>query len=94
MTGEFYFTGVWKNSYEAQQHLSFNSVASEPVCWSLMGYATGWCSAFFDKLVIAIEPVCCGKGDECCEWKIQPPEVWGDEASDYLEVYNELRRGN
>ncbi len=91
-TGEFFFTGKWINSYEAQQHLSFNSIADEPVCWSLMGYATGWCTAFFGRLVIAIEPVCCGKGDERCEWKIQPPEVWGKEADKYLEVYREFNQ--
>ncbi len=88
--GTFYFTGVWSNSYEAEQHLSFNEVAKEPVCWSLMGYATGWCSAFFGKPLIAIEPVCKGKGDACCEWKIQPPERWGDEAKVYMDVYAPL----
>jgi hypothetical protein len=83
-TGEFFFTGDWHNSYEAEQHLSFNELAHEPVCWSLAGYASGWCSAFFGKKLIAVEPVCRGKGDEHCGWKIQPPEAWGDEAKAYV----------
>ncbi|MDK9700345.1 MAG: XylR N-terminal domain-containing protein [bacterium] len=85
-TGEFFFTGVWKNSYEAQQHLAYSGQSHDPVCWSLMGYASGWCSAFFGKKLIAIEPVCAGKGDEHCEWKIQPPSAWGPEAEPYIQA--------
>jgi hypothetical protein len=85
--GEFYFTGAWTNSYEAEQHLSFNPPAAEPVCWSLMGHASGWCTAFFGSPVIAIEPLCVGKGDAHCEWLIQPPAVWGDKAQPYLTAY-------
>ena len=85
-TGEFFFTGVWKNSYEAQQHLAYSGQAHEPVCWSLMGYASGWCTAFFGQKLIAIEPVCVGKGDDHCEWKIQPPSAWGKEAEPYIQA--------
>ena len=96
-TGEFYFTGVWANSYEAQEHLSFSEPSSEPVCWSLMGYASGWSTAFFGSPLIAIEPVCMGKGDDRCEWLIQPPAAWGDEAQVYLATYrrffDQLQRG-
>ena len=89
-TGEFYFTGVWKNSYEAEQHLSFNSAATQPVCWTLMGYASGWCTAFFGRPVLAIEPVCVGKGDGHCEWEIQPPDAWDDRALPYLDAMNKF----
>ncbi|MHB8983737.1 MAG: XylR N-terminal domain-containing protein [Carboxydocellales bacterium] len=78
-TGEFYFTGVWTNSYEAEQYLTFNETAKESVCWSLMGYASGWSTAFFGSKLIAIEPICVGKGDDHCEWKIQPEKVWGND---------------
>lgn len=85
--GEFYFTGVWTNSYEAEQHLCNNNRAQEPVCWSLVGYATGWSTAFFGKPLVAIEPFCAGKGDDHCEWLIQPPEKLGDRAKPYLPAY-------
>lgn len=88
--GEFFFTGRWVNSYEAEQYLSFNVPAKEPVCWSLMGYASGWCTAFFGSPLIAIEPTCCGKGDHECGWLIQPPGVWGDEATPYLTALASL----
>ncbi len=85
-TGEFYFTGVWTNSYEAEQHLTFNSEWDAPVCWTLTGYATGWCTAFFGSPLLAMEPVCVGKGDATCGWLIQPPSAWGDEAKPFLEA--------
>ncbi len=88
--GSFLFTGKWTNSYEAQQHLTFNDHADEPVCWSLQGYASGWCTAFFGSPLLAMEPVCVGKGDDHCEWKIQPPEAWGDEAEPHLEALDDL----
>ncbi len=89
-TRDFYFSGCWTNSYEAEQYLSFNEPASEPVCWSLSGYASGWCTAFFGAPLVAIEPVCCGKGDPSCGWLIQPPSVWGAEAKPYLEAFKSL----
>jgi len=89
-TGEFYFTGVWTNSYEAEQYLQFNDLASEPVCWTLMGYASGWCTAFFGKPLLAIEPVCVGKGDKTCEWLIKPVSEWGDEAKPYVNALKEF----
>jgi hypothetical protein len=75
--GEFYFSGVWMNSYEAEQHLSFNPPATEPVCGSLMGHASGWRTAFFGSPVIAIEPLWIGREDAHCEWLIQPLADWG-----------------
>ena len=84
--GTFRFTGVWTNSYEAAQFLTFNAVATMPVCWSLMGYASGWSTAFFGSPLLAIEPVCVGKGDDHCEWLIQPPAAWGPEAEPYVRA--------
>lgn len=89
--GEFYFTGTWLNAFEAEQHLTFNPPASEPVCWTLMGYSAGWCSAFFGSKLISIEPLCVGKGDDHCEWEIQPPEAWDyEKAKPYIEALKEF----
>jgi predicted hydrocarbon binding protein len=85
-SGEFRFTGIWKNSYEAEQHKIFNTMAQEPVCWSLAGYAAGWSTAFFGSPLVAIEPHCVGMGHEHCEWLIQPPRAFGAEALPYIEA--------
>lgn len=92
-TGDFYFTGVWSNSYEAEQHLMYNEQSAVPICWSLMGYASGWCTAFFGSPLLAIEPVCVGKGDHHCEWEIKPPAAWGDAAAPYLNALDQFIGG-
>ncbi len=89
-TGDFYFTGDWVNSYEAEQYLSFNPVCDSPVCWSLAGYASGWGTAFFERPLLAMESRCVGKGDASCGWLIQPPAEFGDEARPYMEALGPL----
>lgn len=87
ISGHFFFKGIWENSFEAEQHLSFHRLAKEPVCWSLMGYASGWCSAFFKKPLVAIEEKCMGMGDKYCVWVIRPPDKWGTDADIYVNAY-------
>jgi hypothetical protein len=89
-SGKFLFRGVWSNSYEAEQHLAYNETGDFPVCWTLMGYASGWATGFFSAPLLAIEPKCMGKGDAHCEWLIQPPEVWGDEKKPYVAALQEF----
>lgn len=92
-TGEFYFSGIWKNSYDAEQYLMYESIGKDPVCWTLMGYASGWCTAFFGKPLFAYEPVCIGKGDDHCEWLIKPPGEFGEEAKPYIEALQDFWKG-
>ena len=92
-TGHFYFTGVWSNSYEAEQFLSFNPVSKEPVCWSLSGYASGWCSAFFGSPILTVEPCCVGMGHDHCEWKLLPVDKWGPEAKPYVDIVKSMLGG-
>ena len=89
-SGDFLLTGTWINSYEAEQHLTFNKISEEPVCWSLTGYASGWSTAFFEKPLLAIEPNCMGMGDDNCEWLIKPPSEFGDEARIHIDAYKEF----
>ena len=89
--GEFYIHGQWLNSFEAEQHLTYSEISSEPACWSLMGYSSGWCSAFFGSKVISIEFSCVGKGDDNCECEIKPPDDWDYEiAKPYIEALKEF----
>ncbi len=90
-TGEFYFTGVWTNSYEAEQFISYNHPAQEAVCWSLTGYASGWSTAFFGRPLLATEPLCMGKGDPHCSWLIQPVDAYGKEADPFRKVLNQMQ---
>lgn len=89
-SGDFYFSATCLNCYEAEQHLSFNDKALEAVCWSMAGYASGWCSGFFGTKVIAIEHSCVGKGDECCAVHIRPAHKW---SAEQVQPYLDALRG-
>jgi rsbT co-antagonist protein RsbR len=80
-SGHFHMTGIWRNSYEAAIHLDQFGVSATPVCHSLTGYASGWCTAFFGEPLLAIETRCAGTGSDRCEFEIRPPGRWGAEAA-------------
>jgi hypothetical protein len=87
---EMHFTGTWENSWEAEQHLCAHEASSDPVCWTLTGYASGWSSAWFGSPLIAIEPHCVGKGDDACGWLIRPLRECGEDAADTVEALRPL----
>lgn len=90
-TGDFYLSAACINCYEAEQHLSFNQCSDAPVCWSMVGYASGWCSGFFGSKVIAIEQSCIGKGDACCYAHVKPATAWDSEVvKPYLGAFSDL----
>jgi hypothetical protein len=89
-TGEFYFNGLWHNSYEAEQHVIHNGESDHPVCWSLMGYGSAWCSGFMREPVLELETRCVGMGDDVCEWVIKPLDEWGEEADPYVAALEDL----
>lgn len=87
---ELQISGQWLNSYEAEQHLIYHHENSEGVCWSLAGYVSGWCTAFLDTKVIAVERMCVGKGDPHCEWIAKPANEWGIEAHFIIDALKEF----
>jgi rsbT co-antagonist protein RsbR len=84
--GHFHMTGIWRNSYEAEIHLSEFGQSDTPICHSLTGYASGWCSAFFGQPLVAIETKCLGCGAERCEFEIRPPSKWDARARPWIEA--------
>lgn len=92
-SGEFYYNGIWRNSWEAQQHLAHNRESPEPVCWSLIGYASAWCSGFIEAPVLAMESECIGMGHDVCKWEVKPIDQWGSEADPYIEALDDLFMG-
>ena len=80
-TKEFDVEGFWHNSYEAKQYLQHFPVHSEPVCYFLEGYASGYCSTSLGKKVVFKEVECIGKGDPHCHFVGKTLDLWGDEIS-------------
>ncbi|MCB1176781.1 MAG: XylR N-terminal domain-containing protein [Leptospiraceae bacterium] len=87
-TGSFHMTGIWRNSYEAENYLNNFGKSNFAVCSSLTGYASGWASKFMEKELIAIERTCVAKGDPYCSFEIKPVEEWGEEAVPWIKSLN------
>ena len=70
--GEF----LWHDSVEAAEFRRQRH-ATEPVCWTQLGYASGYASEFFDALVVYKEVECLAAGDSHCKVVGKLADVWG-----------------
>ena len=75
-SGHFFMTGVWENSFFAEQWLKVIGKSARPVCDILTGYATGYLSEFFGHDVVAKEPTCIACGDPHCSWEARLKDKW------------------
>jgi DNA-binding NtrC family response regulator len=80
-------SAIWRDSYEADQHLLHLGQASEPVCWSLTGFASGYSTRVLGREVFAFEERCRGMGDAVCKVVVRTREQWGDGLSELLPFY-------
>lgn len=87
VAGRYYGEFVWENSWEGQWHRRFYGLHSEPVCWSQIGYASGYTSAFMGLPVLYKEVECAGMGDAYCRIIGKPVGEW-DDASDYNRFFD------
>jgi len=78
-TGAFTGTLSWRNSYEAEQHLIHHGRSETPVCWTLVGYASGYASACIGRDVYFRETTCAGRGDAGCQLEGRDARSWGPE---------------
>ena len=79
--------GTWQDSYEAEQHRLHFGVASEPVCWTLTGFASGFVSNRSGREVYFLETRCYAKGDPVCQVEGRAREHWGKAAESQLSYY-------
>jgi DNA-binding NtrC family response regulator len=75
---DFYGEFEWRGSYEADLHLSGHGHTDHPVCWTLLGYASGYTSAFLGMSILYQEVSCRGMGHEHCAIVGKPAEQWPD----------------
>lgn len=79
--GEF----LWHHSTEAEEHVAALGLATEPVCWMQVGYAIGYVSTLFGKLVIFRELECTGMGHAACRVVGKAVEQWIKDGEDVAE---------
>lgn len=79
-TGRFEMEVKWHESYTAQQQLHHYGPSPEPVCWSLVGYATGYASACLGQEVYFRETECLAQGAKRCTVIGRDAGAWGSEV--------------
>jgi DNA-binding NtrC family response regulator len=78
-TGRFEEEVNWHDSYEAEQHLHHYGKSPTPVCWSLVGYSSGFLSAILGKEIYFREAGCAGQGKDHCSAIGRDAAGWGGE---------------
>ncbi|MBM3390386.1 MAG: AAA family ATPase [Betaproteobacteria bacterium] len=85
--GAFYGEFLWEHSWEGQWHRHYFGIHHEPVCWTQIGYASGYTSAFMGRRILYKEVECVGAGDDNCRIVGRPIEEWED-ADEQMRYYN------
>lgn len=88
-TGRFQMDVVWRNSGEVDEHLLAFGKSQEPICWMLVGYASGYATFCLERNIYFIEQKCRAKGDRVCTATGKDEESWGKEIKPYLKYFQE-----
>ena len=78
---------LWRESYEAEQHLLHVGRSEEAVCWTLCGFASGYLSYANGREIFCLEETCVGKGDAVCRAVARDTAAWGERIEPYLTFY-------
>ena len=78
-SGRFSQDLLWRDSYEAEQHVHHLGTSDAPVCWSLVGYSSGFASACLGHEVYYRETACLGAGGRRCDVTGRDAASWGAE---------------
>ncbi|MBS2022352.1 MAG: sigma 54-interacting transcriptional regulator [Deltaproteobacteria bacterium] len=65
--GEVRFAdAIWRDSFEAEQHIHHHGRATDVACWTLTGFASGYLSNAFGREIRCFEDGCRGMGMALC----------------------------
>jgi len=81
----FYGEFLWRNSWECEADVQEYGHGEDPACWTQIGYASGYSSAFMGTPIVYKEIECRAQGDTHCRIVGQPADAWQDEA--YLNYF-------
>jgi DNA-binding NtrC family response regulator len=86
-------TVEWHHSYEGEQHVHLCGKSNTPVCWTLVGYASGYASACFGREVYFREVDCIGQGAKHCTVVGKDADAWGAEVAAFREDFAGVNPG-
>jgi DNA-binding NtrC family response regulator len=81
-SGEF----LWYGSAEAAEYRRRHGASAETVCWSQVGYASGYATRCLGRLIVYKELECLGMEHDCCRVMGKPAEFWG-EKDELVQLY-------
>ena len=84
--GRFHGVFRWDHSWEVEAHVRDFGPQDEPVCWMLLGYASGYTSAFMGRPTLFKEVACAACGQPICRIEGRVLGDWPDAealADDY-----------
>ncbi len=76
--GQFNGEFRWDHSWEAYAHQQKFGLVDDPACWTLLGYASGYTSAYMGRLILYKETLCAACGADHCQIVGRPIEEWPD----------------
>lgn len=79
--------GDWLSSYEAEEHLTQSGPAEQPICYTLIGYASGYYSSICGHTVIFKEQSCKANGAQTCHYIGKSLHDWDDTIREELHYY-------
>jgi transcriptional regulator with AAA-type ATPase domain len=74
--GSYHGEFVWRNSAEVEAHLEQFGPSAEPVCWTMLGYASGYTTVFMGRPIVYREVRCRGCGARQCRIVGRPLADW------------------
>ena len=77
-SGHYYGLYRWDHSWEVETHVRDFGPQDEPACWMLLGYASGYTSAFFGQPLLYKEVACCACGATSCRIEGRTLADWPD----------------
>jgi DNA-binding NtrC family response regulator len=93
-SGRFHEDLFWHDSYVAEQHLHHYGVSGSPVCWSLVGYVSGYTSACLGQEIYFRERECAAQGTRQCSVVGKDAESWGDEIEAFRTDFHGASLGH
>jgi two-component system, NtrC family, response regulator HydG len=85
---QYWIECTWQHSGTAEAYLAELGKAEQPVCWFLIGYASGYTSFCTGKSVYFVEDQCFAVGDPYCHAIGKDIDSWGDEIKPYLDYFH------
>ncbi|MBN2192444.1 MAG: sigma 54-interacting transcriptional regulator [Polyangiaceae bacterium] len=86
--GRFSMEITWHESAEAEEHLAHLGRAAAPVCWILVGYASGYASFCLRRPVFFIESQCRAVGARVCKVVGRDVASWGPELDAHRPYFD------